>query len=264
MSPKEFEALIDASHADGVVEQEEKRQIKNLLTLGDMTAESVMTPRVNVDLVSIDMSVAEVCEFFMNASHSRIPVYETNVDHIEYVITFREAFKLQAQWYGNRTLRELDLEKILRVSFTQPLDDLFEKFQKSRRHIALVIDEHGGTAGIVTMEDVLEEVFWDIKDEKDREEIYIKRMGNNVLEAVGTALIEDVLEEFDLAPHEFEALEEYIGKSLAYMLSTEMEGFPKKDDALDFSSEKGSITLSVGSIEWGVIQKVLVRFEPRG
>lgn len=175
VTEEEFDAFLDMSHKGGAFEIEEKKQIRNLLSLGDTTAESVMTPRVNVEFLSLDMTIDEVCDFFMNSSHSRLPVYEGTPDTVESVITFREAFKLKTEGHGKARLAALSLEKIMRVPVTQPLDDLFEKFQKSRRHIALVQDEHGGTAGVVTMEDVLEEVFGDIKDEKDREEIYMKK-----------------------------------------------------------------------------------------
>jgi len=154
------------------------------LSLPDITAESVMTPRVNVEFLSLDMTVDEACEFLMKTSHSRIPVYGETTDDIEYVITFREAFKLKNEGHGNKLLDSMNLEKIMKVPVTQPLDDLFEKFQKSRRHIALVLDEHGGTAGVVTMEDVLEEVFGDIKDEKDKEDIYILQRADGKIEAV--------------------------------------------------------------------------------
>jgi putative hemolysin len=79
------------------VEADERRQIKNLLSLPDITAESVMTPRVNVEFLSLDMTVDEACEFLMKSSHSRIPVYGETPDDIEYVITFREVFKLQSE-----------------------------------------------------------------------------------------------------------------------------------------------------------------------
>ncbi len=102
-----------------------------------------MTPRVNVEFLSFDMSVDEACVFLMDASHSRIPVYNENSDDVDYVITFREAFKLQSQGHGKAKLGSLELEKIMKIPLTQALDDLFEKFQKSRRHIALVMDEHG-------------------------------------------------------------------------------------------------------------------------
>lgn len=79
------------------MEADERRQIKNLLSLPDITAESVMTPRVNVEFLSLDMTVDEACEFLMKSSHSRIPVYGETPDDIEYVITFREVFKLQSE-----------------------------------------------------------------------------------------------------------------------------------------------------------------------
>ncbi len=175
-----------------------------------MTADSVMTARVNVEFLSLDMSVDEACDFLMNASHTRVPVYGQTTDDVDYVITFREAFKLQKDGHGSVKLSSLDLEKIMKVPLTQALDDLFEKFQKSRRHIALVLDEHGGTAGVVTMEDVLEEVFGDIKDEKDREEIYLKKIGKNKIEAIGTVLIDDILEEWDIHDEDIELSEDYM------------------------------------------------------
>lgn len=134
------------SHEEGEVEADERRQIKNLLSLSDIDAESVMTPRVNVEFLSLSMTVDEACDFLMRSSHSRIPVYGENSDDVEYVITFREAFKLQREGHGKARLADLELEKIMKIPVTQALDDLFEKFQKSRRHIALVLDEHGGTA----------------------------------------------------------------------------------------------------------------------
>jgi len=149
-----------------------------------MTAESVMTPRVNVEFVSREKTIDEVCEMMMDASHSRFPVSGESTDDVEFVITFREAFKLQRDGFGGTRIVDLSLDKIMKIPLTQPLDDLFEKFQKSRRHIALVLDEHGGTAGIITMEDVLEEVFGDIKDEKDNEDIYMRKRSDTKIEAI--------------------------------------------------------------------------------
>lgn len=146
VSEEELDAFIDMSHAGGAVEEDEKRQIKNLLNLSDMTAGSVMTPRVNVEFLSLDMTIDEVCDFLMKSSHSRLPVCGDTTDDVEFVMTFREAFQLQREGHGAAHLSNLDLEKIMKVSLTHALDDLFEKFQKSRRHIALVLDEHGGTA----------------------------------------------------------------------------------------------------------------------
>lgn len=97
VSEEELEAFIDMSHAGGAVEEDEKRQIKNILGLSEMTADSVMTPRVNVEFVSLDMTVDEVCDFLMQSSHSRLPVYGDTTDDVDHILTFREAFRLQRE-----------------------------------------------------------------------------------------------------------------------------------------------------------------------
>ncbi len=256
ITTEEVEAFIDMSHEGWAVEEDEKKQIKNLLWLSDMTAESVMTPRVTVEFVSRDMTIDEVCEMMMDATHSRFPVSGDNTDDVEFVITFREAFKLQRDGFGDKKISSLSLDKIMKVPLTQPLDDLFEKFQKSRRHIALVLDEHGGTAGIVTMEDVLEEVFWDIKDEKDNEDIYIRKKWDNKLEAIGTVLIDDILEEWNIRPDDIGLPSEYNGEPLSYIILSEEESFPAVGDEVQFSHDTSSVVLRVLEISDNVIGKV--------
>lgn len=256
ISYAEVEAFIDMSHEEGEVEADERRQIKNLLSLSDIDAESVMTPRVNVEFLSLSMTVDEACDFLMRSSHSRIPVYGENSDDVEYVITFREAFKLQREGHGKARLADLELEKIMKIPVTQALDDLFEKFQKSRRHIALVLDEHGGTAWVVTMEDVLEEVFGDIKDEKDKEEIYMKKRGDGKIEAVGTVLIDDILEEYNLSPEDIGLSDEYMGEPISYVIIAETEEFPRVGTEIEFHSVDKWLTLRVLSVDDTVIGKV--------
>lgn len=102
-----------------------------------------MTPRVSVDLVSEDLTVNELCTFFLSSSHTRIPVYGENPDDIDFVVTLREAFNWKESGFGDKKLSELDLEKIIKVPATQPIDRVFTIFQKSHKHIALVLDEHG-------------------------------------------------------------------------------------------------------------------------
>jgi putative hemolysin len=144
----------------------------------------------------------------------------------------------------------------MRIPLTQSLDDLFEKFQKSRRHIALVQDEHGGTAGVVTMEDVLEEVFGDIKDEKDREEIYIRHGKSGSLEAVGTVLVDDILEEYNILADEYGIPDEYIGEPLSYMIIAEHEEFPTIGTKIVFTGTLGSLIFTVLTVDDNVIGRV--------
>ncbi len=244
------------SHEWWAVEDEERRQIKNLLGLSDMTAESVMTPRVNVEFLSLDMTVDDTCAFFMRASHSRIPVCGENTDDVDYVITFREAFKLQRDGHGTAKLRSLSLEKIMKIPMTYVLDELFEKFQRSRRHIALVLDEHGGTAWVITMEDVLEEVFWDIKDEKDKEKIYIKKRAGGKIDAIGTVLIDDILEEWNISPDDINLPEDYLGESIAYVIMAEKEDFPIVGTEIFLGTHDTKVRLAVLEMTDTVIERV--------
>lgn len=256
VTEEELDAFIDMSHVGGAVEADERKQIKNLLGLSDMTADSVMTPRVNVEFVSLDMTIDAVCEFMMRTTHSRLPVYGETTDDVDYVITFREAFQLQREGHGQAKLENLDLEKIMKVPLTQALDDLFEKFQKSRRHIALVLDEHGGTAGVVTMEDVLEEVFGDIKDETDKEEIYMRKTRTGSIEAIGSVLIDDILEEYNISPEEIDLPEEYMGETLSYVVMAEQEEFPHVGEEVVFAGEEKKLTLKVLEVDESVIEKM--------
>lgn len=257
VTEEELDAFIDMSHQWGAVEADERRQIKNLLSLGDTNAVSVMTPRVNVEFLSLDMTVSEACDFFMVSSHSRLPVCGASHDDVDFILTFREAFKLKDQWHGGIKLWGMNLEKIMKIPLTQVLDDLFEKFQKSRRHIALVLDEHGGTAGVVTMEDVLEEVFGDIKDEKDKEEIYMRKRQNGSIEAVGSVLIDDIIEEYDIDPKSYGIHDEYIGEPISYVIMAEKEWFPNVGAEVIFSGDDGSLIIQVIETEDNVIEKVL-------
>lgn len=203
-----------------------------------MTAETVMTPRVHVDFISEDKTVDEVCEFLITSTHSRFPVYADSTDHANHIITFREAFRMKSEGMGAMKLSEVDLEKIMKIPLTQPLDQLFEKFQKSRRHMALIIDEHGGTAGIITMEDILEEVFGDIKDETDREEIFMKRKSEDAIEAVGSVLIDDILEEFNIRFEDSGVPMEYKNETLSYIFMAEEEQFPEEDSTIAFTGSE--------------------------
>lgn len=143
MTSEEFEAFIDISHEKGGMEAHEHKKIKNILDLSDTEASSVMTPRVLVDFVSEEMTVDQLCTFFLSSSHSRIPVYAETPDDIDYVVTLREAFIWKEQGLGHKKLKVLDMEKIIKVPSTQPIDRIFTIFQKSHKHIALVLDEHG-------------------------------------------------------------------------------------------------------------------------
>lgn len=240
------------------MESHEHKKIKNILDLSETEASSVMTPRVSVDFVSEDMTVLELCTFFLNSSHSRIPVYAETPDDVDYVVTFREAFIWKKEGLADKKLKELDLEKIIKVPSTQPIDRILTIFQKSHKHIALVLDEHGGVDGVITLEDIIEEVFGDIKDEKDREEEYIRKTSNGAIIVQGSVLVEDVLEEYKLTSASINISEEYIGETIGYLILSLLERFPRNGESITLTGQKNSLILTVEDIEDGKIESVRV------
>ncbi len=240
------------------MESHEHKKIKNILDLSETEASSVMTPRVSVDFVSREMTVLELCTFFLSSSHSRIPVYAETPDDIDYVVTFREAFIWKKEGLGDKKLKELDLEKIIKVPSTQPIDRILTIFQKSHKHIALVLDEHGGVDGVITLEDIIEEVFGDIKDEKDQEEEYIRKTSNGAIIAQGSVLVEDILEEYGLTNAGVNIGEEYIGETVSYLILSLLERFPKSGESITLAGQKNSLILTVEDIEDGKIETVRV------
>ncbi len=232
MSTEELEAFIDISHEQGAVGDHEKKKIKGVLDLSETEASSAMTPRVKVDFISADSTIDEAVDIFLASSHTRLPVSGEDTDDVDYVVTLREALAWQKQGIGATKLKDLDLEKIIKVPLTKPLDQIFETFQKSRKHIALVMDEYGGVAGVITLEDIVEEVFGDIKDEKDREEVYIRRRGDGSLHVKGDVILEDALEHFGKLDLDRYGLEEYEGETVSYLIIALLESFPDNGEKM--------------------------------
>lgn len=260
ISSEELEAFIDLSHEKGAVDSQEHRKIMGVLDLDDMEAESVMTPRVDVDFARLDMTVDEICQLFLDSSHSRLPVYGETVDDVEYVITFREAFAMKSAGKGAQPLSDFRLEKIIRVPLTQPLDRVFSIFQKSRKHIAVVIDEHGGTAGVITMEDIVEEVFGDIKDEKDREAVYMTKLGDGRIRIQSSVLINDVIEELEIEEIEDIGLDEsYLGETISYVLMSTLERFPTVGEVVTLQGKRKTLILEVEGVDDGMAETIVAR-----
>jgi len=159
---------------------------------------------------------------------------------------------------GSKKLKDLDLEKIIKVPATQPIDRIFTIFQKSHKHIALVLDEHGWVDGVITLEDIIEEVFGDIKDEKDREEEYIRKTSNGAIVVKGSVLVEDVLEEFNLSSTWVNIDEDYVGETMSYLILSILERFPKNGELITLTWSKIQLLLTVEEIEDGKIETVRV------
>jgi len=161
-----IDALITAGAEEGLIEERDRELIQSVVEFGDKTVREVMTPRPNIVAIAADAPLEELRQLVINEQYSRVPAYEGNIDRILGFVHVRDMFELDEQERKNGTVRDL-LRPIRFVPETKPVNDLVKEMQRDRAHMAIAIDEYGNTAGLVTLEDLLEEVFGEIRDEHE-------------------------------------------------------------------------------------------------
>lgn len=256
ITDEDLEIFIDMAKASGTIDDGEHERIQNLRELSEMMVEDIMTPRVNIEGISDDMTVKEALEYYMAHTKSRLPVYRETPDKIHSILTIRDLLVAINEGKEETQISKLVLSNALKVPLNQWLDKLFEVFQKSHRHIAIVLDEYGWVAGLITLEDIIEEVFWDIRDETDREHDDIKNIGENVLLIDSSAIIDDVLEEFNLElPHLHIDERDFSTETVSYILTDKLERFPTEWEEIEFSVYKDE--KDKNNVTWKLIFKIL-------
>lgn len=168
VSEEEIRILSHLGHLEGSIEEDEKEMIHKVFLLNDLTAKDIMTPRTVIVAFEGEMTLAEAEDRIYSLNHSRVPVYHKNLDSVIGVCHARDLLAALGKGEKNKKISELRKE-ILFVPETMKADKLLPLFQKQRCHLAIVIDEFGGTSGLVTLEDVLEQLVGEIVDEKDKE-----------------------------------------------------------------------------------------------
>ena len=180
VTEEEVKIILDEGGKAGTIESEEVKMIKNVFQLNDITAEDAMTPRIYVFALDGSMKLKEAQDQLFESTYSRIPVYEGTLDNISGILYKTKALTKLAQGQCDMPLKEI-AQTPLFVPRGKPADDLMKVFQQEKRHMALVVNEFGGVMGLVTLEDLLEEVVGEIMDETDISEELIKRIGKNVI-----------------------------------------------------------------------------------
>ncbi len=167
VSKEEIRSMIEAGQAKGVFNETEKEMINSIFEFDDITAQEIMIPRTDVYTIDADVPVSEYLDELLNTKHGRIPVYKGDIDNIIGVLHLKD-FILEARKKG---FENVDIIPILRKPYLVPetknIDELFKEMQRERKSMAVLIDEYGGFSGIVTMQDLVEEVMGDIEDEHD-------------------------------------------------------------------------------------------------
>lgn len=235
VTEEEIESFIDLGKDTGTLEEEEHELLKNSLEFNDTLAEEIMVPRVKITALSDEVTVGEALDFYIHNNYSRIPVYHEQIDDIIGIVSVRFLLKEKNNNNTSKKLKHIDFPEILQVPINQPLDVLLQEFKKTRQHMSIVKDEYGGVAGIVTMEDVIEEIFGEIHDETDQWLDEIIEENDGILSVDPGTQFSDILSEFDLNFDDIWLDEkEFGGESLSYMLTHKLERFPKKGEEICF------------------------------
>lgn len=195
---EEIKSLVEVGQEQGVINDVEKDMIDSVITFDDKVAKEVMTARTEMFVIDIDNFTKEKREQMLNLKFSRIPVYRESIDNIIGMLYLKD-YLLQA---FNCGFENVALENILREPFFVPehknINNLFLELQRTRNHFAILIDEYGGVAGIVTMEDLIEEIMGDIDDEYDSDEPEIQQLSEDVYIARGRTSIKDINNRLDI------------------------------------------------------------------
>jgi len=178
VTEEELKIMLDEGGKTGAIEVEKVKMIKNVFQLKDITAEDAMTPRLYVFSLNGNLRLKEAQELLYNSKYSRIPVYDETLDNITGILYKTRALTELAKGQNEAKLKDIAYSPLF-VPSGKTADDLMKQFQQEKRHMAVVVNEFGGVMGIVTLEDLLEEVVGEIMDETDITEELIKRLGKN-------------------------------------------------------------------------------------
>ena len=204
MTEEELKVMIEAIEEEGVLEEQESELVQSALDFDEITAQEILTPRVDISALDITAGREEMLAMVTESSYSRLPVYEGTVDNIRGVVRSRDILEAALKPDADLSLAGL-MTPCMYIHKTMKISRLLRMFQKNKAHLAVVADDYGGTLGIVTMEDVLEQLVGEIWDETDEVETPVTRLDGNTVEVAGDENIYDFFEEIDCDTRNFES-----------------------------------------------------------
>lgn len=252
MTERELRTIVDVSHEDGVIENDEHEFINNAIDFGDSVVKDVMTPKVDVAFVAVNETYEEVADLFVNEKYTRVPVYEETKDNVVGILNLKDLY-----FYRERHQGEVfDLRKIMRKAFFtfehQKVAVLLQQMRKKEVSFAIVLDEYGGVAGLVTLEDLIEELVGEVRDEYDADEkdsIVCVAEGEYVVE--GSVKLDDLNDVLgtDLESEDYSSVGGYMIELL--------------DDIPEVGEEavENNISYKVLSIDKNRVDKVLIKMK---
>ena len=269
VTEEELESIIDTMEEEGVIDKKDADIIQGVLDLDQKIVYNAMTPRFDVTAININENPEKIKQIFLDTMFSRIPVYKKNIDNIVGILSEKDFFSSLIT-KGTVNVGEL-ITKPMFVNENMKLDDLIRKMQQEKKHIAIVLDEHGGTNGIITLEDAIEEVWGEIYDEHDEvesQEMLVKQSDGNYL-ADAEIELEELFEKLKI-----EHMPEKSYSSLGAFLFELTENVPKEGQTVTYSTidervdedanyyeVKFNISFTLFKVENKRIKKVLIKIE---
>ena len=222
VTEEEIKMMVDQGEENGTIEEEEKELINNVFEFNDITVSEIMTHRTDIFAVDINMSAGELLEEIIkdDCKHSRIPVYDETIDEIKGVLYVKDIIK-------NINKKTFKIKNLMKeayfVSQNKLINELFKELQKNKKHIAIIVDEYGGTAGLITMEDILEEIVGDIYDEYDEIEEDYEKIDDKTYMLAGSIPIYDVnkLLDSNIPEGDYDTLSGYLQEEMGRIPSPE-------------------------------------------
>jgi CBS domain containing-hemolysin-like protein len=247
-SDEEIQVLIDEAKEEGIIEKEEGVLLKSVVEFGDTIAKEIMTPRVDMICIRKDANINELRALVIKEKHSRIPVYKDRVDNIEGVILAKDLLEFSDDAHKTESVEPL-IRPVHFVPWSMKVSELLKELQERREKLAIVVDEHGGVSGMVTMEDLVEEIVGEIQDEYDSDEVQFIEQGPLDYIVLGDADVEDLedLFELDLAEDDYITVSGLITHSLGRL--------PDKGEKIEL---KG-LALEIIDVDHKRIKKLRIR-----
>jgi len=246
VTEEEIKVMVDLSEEEGVIDNKEKELVHRSLDFNDILVGEILTPRTDMIAVEVNDSIEKIRDMFLEERFSRVPVYEENIDNIIGILSEREFLSLLVQQ------KKINVRSIVRKPFfvveSMKISTLLPELQKTKTHMAIVVDEFGGTSGLVTLEDIIEEIVGEIWDEHDEKIKYITQIDDNTYEVNADMALDDFAEIIGVKEPESSHY------SVGGWIFESFEKIPASGDTFDYQH----ITLTVTEVENRRIRKVTV------
>lgn len=243
----ELKYMIDEIEEQGVIEEQESELVKSALEFDEITVDEILIPRVKVIGIEVHSTIDEIKEIFTTEMYSRLPVYEKSLDDIIGIITNKAFFKMLVE--GGSDIMSI-IQEVPHIADCKLISEAMRDMQRSKVHLAVVIDQYGGTKGIVTLEDIIEELVGEIYDEDDEIVAKIVKLAPDRFEIAGDLNVNDMLEQLDIDENLVHT--EY--NSVGGWVTEVMEHIPEKGE----TAETGTFRLTASEVNEQTVEKVIL------